>query len=58
MAKYSIIKQYDRKDYVCFGNAVKSSFGSGMILRNTTFFMMSLITVFLVRPDKKQINNQ
>lgn len=58
MTKYPIVKRYYQKDYGCFGNTVKSGLGSVMILRNTIFFMMSLITVFLVRPDKKQINNQ
>jgi len=42
-------------DCGCFGNTVKSSFGWGMILRNTTFFIMSLIIILNARPGR--VNN-
>ena len=43
-------------DCGCFGSAVKSSFGWGMILRNTVLFIMSLILTINAWPSR--INNK
>ncbi len=43
-------------DCGCFGNAVKSSFGFGMIIRNAVFLLISLILTINAWPGR--INNQ
>jgi len=45
-------------DCGCYGEVVKSEFGLGMILRNTTFFIMSLILVINAWPGKFKTNKQ
>jgi len=39
-------------DCGCFGSAVKSSFGWGMVGRNTIFLILSLILTINARPGK------
>ncbi|MCB9250778.1 MAG: hypothetical protein H6613_20665 [Ignavibacteriales bacterium] len=44
-------------DCGCFGNAIKSDFGWGMILRNTLLLLITIyISYFMVKSNKNERN--
>ena len=40
-----------KNDCGCFGNALKSDFGIGMIIRNSAFLLLSIFSLFISKGD-------